>query len=55
MKICPFMSHMLGSEANVLEVGTPGDGAYDDRGGNVSVKTKSKTDAAQKPMASNLY
>ena len=59
MKICPFMSHMLGNEANVLEVGTPGDGAYDDHQGSVGLKTerKSKTDASReaKPMASHLY
>lgn len=49
MKICPFMSHMLGSDGNVMEINGPSQGAsgdvvvlgYDDEGA-VGVKTERK-------------
>jgi tetratricopeptide (TPR) repeat protein len=56
MKICPFMSHMLGNEANVLEVGSSEDTNGDDRNGTVGVKTSRRTGAREsKPAASHLY
>jgi tetratricopeptide (TPR) repeat protein len=58
MKICPFMSHMLGNEANILEVDTPGDAVgADDRDGGVGLKTDRKTRTAKdtRPVASHLY
>ena len=60
MKICPFMSHMLGNEANILEVGMPEDlSRTDEAMGGVAVKTerKSRTDVKKesKPATSHLY
>jgi len=57
MKICPFMSHMLGNEANVLEVGTADDElGHDDSHGGVGVKTSARTGVKEsKPAASHLY
>lgn len=57
MKICPFMSHMLGNEANVLEVSAHEDevGGEEARGG-VGVQTSRRTGVKeQKPAASHLY
>jgi Flp pilus assembly protein TadD len=50
MKICPFMSHMLGADSNVLEIDSPsprsaGDVVvlgYDDGEGTIGVKTDRK-------------
>src|SRR5678816_453517 len=57
MKICPFMSHMLGNEANVLEVGTAVDElGHDDSHGGVGGKTSARTGVKEsKPAASHLY
>ena len=56
MKICPFMSHMLGTEANVLEVGSQEHGVLDSHdNGGVGVKTQRRTGAESKPNASHLY
>jgi tetratricopeptide (TPR) repeat protein len=58
MKICPFMSHMLGSEANVLEVGSLQDVVVDneDRHGGVGLKTQRRTAATESiPAASHMY
>lgn len=58
MKICPFMSHMLGNEANVLEVGAADDGieSSDHSHGGVGVKTGRRTGVKEsKPAASHLY
>jgi Flp pilus assembly protein TadD len=58
MKICPFMSHMLGNEANVLEVGASEDdlGHTDDSQGGVGVKSSRRTGVKEsKPAASHLY
>jgi tetratricopeptide (TPR) repeat protein len=52
MKICPFMSHMLGTEANVLEVGSQENA--DDRNGSVAVKTRPGV-TQSRPTASHLY
>jgi Flp pilus assembly protein TadD len=58
MKICPFMSHMLGNEANVLEVGSGDDelGHGEDSRGGVGVKSSRHTGIKEsKPAASHLY
>jgi Flp pilus assembly protein TadD len=58
MKICPFMSHMLGNEANVLEVGGSDDefGHDEDAHGAVGVKSSRRTGVKEsKPAASHLY
>lgn len=58
MKICPFMSHMLGNEANVLEVGAGDDdlGHNEDSHGGVGVKASARTGVREsKPAASHLY
>ena len=57
MKICPFMSHMLGNEANVLEVGTADDDlGHDDSHGGVGIKSSARTGVKEsKPAASHLY
>ena len=56
MKICPFMSHMLGTEANVLEVGSQEHALdRDDNHGGVGTKTHRRTGAESKPTASHLY
>jgi Flp pilus assembly protein TadD len=56
MKICPFMSHMLGNEANVLEVGTLEDVVVDkeDTSGGVGLKIQRRA-TESKPAASHLY
>ncbi len=68
MKICPFMSHMMGAEGSVLEIGASSPAAsgdvvvlgYDEDGG-VGVKTDRKTGRAHtkskeaSPAASHLY
>jgi len=58
MKICPFMSHMLGNEANVLEVGAHEDTVVwnEESSVGVGVKTKRKTETVkQNKQASHLY
>jgi len=58
MKICPFMSHMLGNEANVLEVGAGDDdlGHNEDAHGGVGIKASARTGVREsKPAASHLY
>lgn len=71
MKICPFMSHMLGADGNVLEIdanpahGTPGNSAdvvvlgYDGDGGvGVKADRKTRTNAKasrENPATSHLY
>ncbi|HKW15289.1 MAG TPA: tetratricopeptide repeat protein [Candidatus Krumholzibacteria bacterium] len=58
MKICPFMSHMLGNEPNVLEVGSSEDdlGHGEDSHGGVGVKSSRATGVKEsKPAASHLY
>jgi tetratricopeptide (TPR) repeat protein len=69
MKICPFMSHMLGADSNVLEIDSPSPRStgevvelgYDEGEGSVGVKTERKpgrsaTRAKSEPKASShLY
>jgi Flp pilus assembly protein TadD len=58
MKICPFMSHMLGSEANVLEVGTLEDVVVDreESQGGVGLKIQRRTATTESiPAASHMY
>src|SRR5262249_52312572 len=58
MKICPFMSHMLGNEPNVLEVGAADDdlGHDEDSHGSVGVQSSRRTGVKEsKPAASHLY
>jgi archaellum component FlaC len=59
MKICPFMSHMLGTEANVLEIGSMEDVVVDkdDRAGGVATRTRQRAESITqtKPAASHLY
>jgi Flp pilus assembly protein TadD len=58
MKICPFMSHMLGNEPNVLEFGSAEDDlAHDEEShGGVGVKSSRRTGVKEsKPAASHLY
>ena len=59
MKICPFMSHMLGNEANVLEIGSMEDVVVDkdDRAGGVATRTRQRAESITqtKPAASHLY
>lgn len=65
MKICPFMSHMLGADSNVLEIDSPAPRAagdvvelgYDGEG-SVGVKTKGRSAAKSKgesKTTSHLY
>jgi len=64
MKICPFMSHMLGADSNVLEIDSPRPGSagevvvlgYDDEGA-VGVKTKGRASRAKSETktTSHLY
>jgi len=58
MKICPFMSHMLGNEPNVLEVGSADEvvSSSEDSRGGVGVKSGRRTGVKEsKPAASHLY
>jgi tetratricopeptide (TPR) repeat protein len=58
MKICPFMSHMLGNEPNVLEVSAHEDEVTtgEDSHGGVGVKSSRRTGVKeQKPASSHLY
>ncbi|MDH4037866.1 MAG: tetratricopeptide repeat protein [Candidatus Krumholzibacteria bacterium] len=69
MKICPFMSHMLGADSNVLEIDSPSPRStgevvelgYDEGEGSVGVKTERKpgrsaTRAKSEPKtSSHLY
>ena len=57
MKICPFMSHMLGNEANVLEVGAGEDFDHGEGSGSgVGVKSSARTGVKEsKPAATHLY
>jgi len=68
MKICPFMSHMLGTEgSNVLEIGTASGAArgattqaHDSDGGGVKTERKTAraggaTAVESNPIASHLY
>ncbi|HEX6791244.1 MAG TPA: tetratricopeptide repeat protein [Candidatus Krumholzibacteria bacterium] len=59
MKICPFMSHMLGNEANVLEIGSMEDVVVDkeEHAGGVATRTRQRAESVtqSKPAASHLY
>jgi len=58
MKICPFMSHMLGNEPNVLEFSANENevGTGEDSHGGVGVKSSRRAGVKeQKPASSHLY
>jgi Flp pilus assembly protein TadD len=57
MKICPFMSHMLGNEANVLELGNLEDVVVpdDEQGGGVGLKIQRRASTGDARTTSHLY